>query len=136
MNLEEATRRNKFTMSATATRVAWTLGTYWQKDDAKPMVTPNRVISVIAKLIRVRPIDLATPCSKYKIAHPRQIAMMIVRDECPTLSLPQIARFFGGVDHTTVSYGIGQARKKVVRMDHWRELYLAACQQLEIRIRL
>ncbi len=132
MNLDEAVRRNKYTMSMGAVGVAWSLGMNWDIYLVRPMVTPNRVIAVVAKLINVRRQDLLSNCKKYKIAHPRQIAMMIVRDECPTLSLPQIAKFFGNVDHSTVCYSIGQARKKTVMQPHWRELYLKACEQLQV----
>lgn len=36
----------------------------------------------------------------------RQIAMFVIRDSCPHLSLPQIGRALGGRDHTTVIHAL------------------------------
>lgn len=40
------------------------------------------------------------------IARPRQIAMYVIREACPHLSLPQIGRALGGRDHTTVIHAV------------------------------
>lgn len=40
------------------------------------------------------------------VARPRQIAMYVMREVCPHLSLPAIGRLLGGRDHTTILHGI------------------------------
>ncbi|WP_298700934.1 helix-turn-helix domain-containing protein [uncultured Brevundimonas sp.] len=40
------------------------------------------------------------------IARPRQIAMYVMREVCPHLSLPTIGRILGGRDHTTILHGV------------------------------
>jgi len=44
---------------------------------------------------------LHSPCKERRVARPRQIAMYLCR-ELTDLSYPQIGRYFGGRDHTTV----------------------------------
>ncbi|MDM8352882.1 helix-turn-helix domain-containing protein [Brevundimonas diminuta] len=40
------------------------------------------------------------------VARPRQIAMYVMREVCPHLSLPTIGRILGGRDHTTILHGV------------------------------
>lgn len=40
------------------------------------------------------------------VARPRQIAMYVMREVCPHLSLPAIGRLLGGRDHTTILHGV------------------------------
>lgn len=40
------------------------------------------------------------------VARPRQIAMYVMREVCPHLSLLAIGRLLGGRDHTTILHGI------------------------------
>ncbi|WP_313044969.1 helix-turn-helix domain-containing protein [Brevundimonas sp.] len=40
------------------------------------------------------------------VARPRQIAMYVMREVCPHLSLPAIGRILGGRDHTTILHGV------------------------------
>jgi len=127
MNLDDACLRNKYTMHLSAVDISWTFGLPCFMDTSEPdlMVTPTRVINVISQLIGVEPYQLMERCRKHKISHPRQVAMMIIRDECPGLSLPAIARAFG-MDHNTVFNGIRRARGYVAEGGEYEKLHQQA----------
>ncbi len=52
---------------------------------------------------------LRSPRRSYVYSRPRQVCMWVVRQICSTASLPQIARAFGGRDHTTAIHACSRA---------------------------
>lgn len=77
--------------------------------ECKPSV--DAIKSVTAAYYGLTDKDLARKTREKAISHPRQVAMYMV-SELTTHSLPNIARMFGGYDHTTVLY----AKRKVIRL--------------------
>lgn len=71
-------------------------------------MTMREIIAEVARETGVRVEVLRRPVGTFEpraIAHARQYAMWRMRQET-TQSLPQIGRFLGGRDHTTVLYGV------------------------------
>ncbi len=125
MNLDETAQHGKYTMSLHAAGISWSLGMTYRSCDASLAVTPQRVVNVISALIGVEPGQLMESCRKHGISHPRQVAMMLIRDECPFLSLPDIARFFGA-HHSTIHVGIKSARRHTAPDGPYERLYRSA----------
>ncbi len=59
----------------------------------------------VADHYHIRLADLVGPKRNREFARPRQVAMFLAK-ELTERSLPEIARKFGGRDHTTIMYGI------------------------------
>jgi chromosomal replication initiator protein len=70
----------------------------------RPQLTPQSIISSVAKYFSVSTDDLAGKSRDKAIVTPRQIAMYLVREETNS-SLEQIGQLLGGRDHTTVMHG-------------------------------
>lgn len=64
------------------------------------VVTPRKVIQVVADFYDLKERDLLTASRKKEIVKPRQIAMFLLREELKN-SFPFIGRKFNGKDHTT-----------------------------------
>lgn len=58
--------------------------------------------------------DIIGPSQTYRIAHPRQRFMWVVRKAKPNASLPEIGRRFGGRDHTTILHGIRKVESRLL----------------------
>lgn len=67
------------------------------------VVTPKKIIKVVAEFFDLRERDLLTNSRKKEVVKPRQIAMYLLREELKS-SYPFIGRKFGGKDHTTAIY--------------------------------
>jgi chromosomal replication initiator protein len=61
----------------------------------------------------------------HKFSHPRYAAFKILRENTG-MSMPQIARHFGGRDHTTVMHGLKRADELYDTKPYWRVRYEAA----------
>jgi hypothetical protein len=68
--------------------------------------TAAMIISEVSEASGYSIEDLKGPSRCAPLVAARQFAIWRVRKECPHLSLPQIGRFFGGRDHTTVLHAI------------------------------
>jgi len=64
------------------------------------IVTPKKVIQLVAEFYDLKERDLLTSSRKKEIVRPRQIAMFLLREELKN-SFPFIGRKFNGKDHTT-----------------------------------
>lgn len=77
---------------------------------AQPVVKrPRRALDVALYITEANGLTFADLCGDSRlrrIARPRQIAMYAIRELCPHMSLPAIARMLGGRDHTTVLHGV------------------------------
>lgn len=83
------------------------------------MSTPPRVEAIIAEVAaqyRVTPADIVGPRRIQKFVDPRWEAMRRVRDldfgAGRKASFPQIGRWFGGRDHTTVMHACRQLQEE------------------------
>ena len=63
--------------------------------------------------------DIESARRSRSVAYPRQIAMYLCRKHT-TRSLPQIGRFFGNRDHTTVLYAVRKLEEMVKTDDTLR----------------
>jgi chromosomal replication initiator protein len=77
-------------------------------------VTVELVQQVVASHYKVELAALKSSARSRKIALPRQIAMYLTR-ELTNLSLPDIGRYFGGRDHTTVIHACKKVERSQVR---------------------
>ena len=71
-------------------------------------VTVDMIKAAVAGHYRMTVQELLRKTREKAVSHPRQVAMYL-STRLTTLSLPNIARLFGGYDHTTVLY----AKRKV-----------------------
>lgn len=67
--------------------------------------SPPRVIQFVAEHYHLAAADLTGRSRTAPIAHARQVAMYLLREES-ALSLPAIGDHLGGRDHTTVRHGV------------------------------
>jgi len=70
----------------------------------------KKIIEVVAKFYNLEEKNLFDQTRRKEIVRPRQVAMFLLRKELK-YSFPEIARKFGGKDHTTVLY----AYKKILQ---------------------
>jgi chromosomal replication initiator protein len=75
-------------------------------------VTVDHIIKSVAKFHQLTPQELLARTRRAEIARPRQIAMYLAT-KMTVRSLPDIARRFGGFDHTTVLYARNSVGKKL-----------------------
>ncbi|MFZ2252668.1 MAG: helix-turn-helix domain-containing protein [Minisyncoccia bacterium] len=76
-----------------------------------PPCTMAGILQEVAQMYDVTVEDLKGECRSHWIVHPRQHAMhMMVKTG--RFSLPQIGRFLGGRDHTTVLHGYRAHEKR------------------------
>lgn len=82
--------------------------------------------NAVADAFGIPPEEMTSQTRKWRVAHPRQIAMMIARQHTG-YSLPRLGRLFGHRDHTTILYGIESAHKRIAKdrnlaaTVHWLE---------------
>ena len=74
-------------------------------------VTVDMIKAAVAKHYHMSVPELLRKTREKAVSHPRQMAMYL-STKLTTLSLPNIARLYGGYDHTTVLY----AKRKVARL--------------------
>ena len=130
MNLEEAARVNKYTMSASAVDIGWVMGIEYSSSHVGLMVTPRRIVHIVSRLVGVTPFQFMERTRRYKISHPRQVAMLLIREQCPMMSLSEIGRFFD-MDHSSVIAGVQRARQNTAPGAEYETLYRDAKQLLE-----
>ncbi len=72
----------------------------------------KKIIETVAKFYNLEEKNLLNPTRRKEIVKPRQIAMFLLRKELK-YSFPDIARKFGGKDHTTVIYAYKKINQEV-----------------------
>ncbi len=80
---------------------------------------PALVIQIVAEHYRLSPEELTGKRRPKNIAHARQVAMYLLREE-NGLSLPVIGEHLGGRDHSTIRYGIGRIEEALDTNDALR----------------
>lgn len=79
--------------------------------DYRP-ITIEVITEMVAAEFNLKVSDLKAKKRTSSIVYPRQIAMYLAR-ELTDFSLPEIGKFFGGKDHTTVIYGFDKIKEKL-----------------------
>jgi len=74
-------------------------------------VTMDAVLKAVAEKFNLQPLQLKQKTNAWQIAHPRQIAMYLIK-ELTHASLPEIGRLFGGKHHTTVLHSVNKVDKQ------------------------
>lgn len=90
-------------------------------NDNQPVpVTVERIISEIGRTYGVSVADIRSTKRSSQISNARQIAIYVVR-EITQMSLSAIGIEFGGRDHSTIVYAIGQVEKTMQKDTHYKE---------------
>ncbi|MBN1595426.1 chromosomal replication initiator protein DnaA [candidate division FCPU426 bacterium] len=97
-------------------------------DDLRP-ITIDRITEMVAHEFNLKVSDLKAKKRTASIVFPRQIAMYLSR-EMTDFSLPEIGKFFGGKDHTTVIYGFDKIKDKLSHDEKLRNLINRLMNQL------
>ncbi len=79
-------------------------------NERKRVITLDAVQEVVAEKFRIKISEMKSKRRTRVLVHPRQIAMFLCR-EITQQSYPEIARHFGGKDHTTVMHACKQIEK-------------------------
>jgi len=77
----------------------------------KRSATPKQVLSMVAEYFDVPLIDLLGASREKRLAHPRQVAMFILRSELK-ISYPAIGVEVGGRDHTTAMHAFDKISRE------------------------
>lgn len=72
----------------------------------------DKIQKTVADYFNLKVSDLRAKTRSRSIAHPRQLAMYLVRS-LTTHSLPEIGEYFGGRDHTTVLHAVHKVKEDV-----------------------
>lgn len=92
-------------------------------------VEPEQIIETIANAYGVSKERMIGRERTSMVALPRQIAMYILREEA-NISLPQIGKYLGGRDHTTVMYGCDKIADLLETDDKMRRKVIEIREQL------
>src|SRR5438128_11608999 len=79
-------------------------------DEKKHVITLDAVQDAVAAKFHIKMADLKSKRRTRALVYPRQIAMYVCR-EITQQSYPEIARHFGGKDHTTVMQACKQVEE-------------------------
>jgi chromosomal replication initiation ATPase DnaA len=102
-NRELLTSNNELSESTTALNIE--LSTYRNWDEVKTQYLPlHEITAIVCRYFKVTKTDLASNFRHKKIITPRHIAFYLCHKHT-IKSYPEIARSFGGRDHTSIMYG-------------------------------
>ena len=96
----------------------------------KPEITMGYIQEIVASHFRLTPEDLSSRKRTQSIVFPRQIAMYLCR-KIMDKSLPEVGKFFGGRDHSTVIHSCEKIANEIEMDEKLRILV----EDLELRIR-
>lgn len=111
---------NRIVMMARMNGVAVTMDVATQAlndvalNNRRRLITPARIVEVIAKFYNVSEKEMRGRGRAKDIVVPRQVAMYIIRHETDR-SLADIGAELGGRDHTTVIHGTEKVEKEIER---------------------
>lgn len=97
--------------------------------DRPPAMDLEYVIQIVADYFNVDVEELCGPSRRKHIAHARQVAMYLGREETDS-SLAQIGEVLGGRDHSTILYGHDKVEEEIEVNDQLRREVLAIREQL------
>jgi chromosomal replication initiator protein len=79
-------------------------------NEAKRVITLDAVQEVVGAKFHIKVSEMKSKRRTKALVHPRQVAMFLCR-EITQQSYPEIARHFGGKDHTTIMHACRQIEK-------------------------
>ena len=91
-------------------------------------VEPARVIDLVARKFNITAEKLLGRDRTKEVAHPRQIAMYLLREEFK-ISYPQIGEVLGGRDHSTVMSAIDKIKDQIEHGDRKLEKDIASIKE-------
>jgi chromosomal replication initiator protein len=100
-----------------------------QLEQRRRQITPDRVVNVVSDYYQVPHIEMIGPGRRRSIVVPRQVAMLLLREETDS-SLVQIGQLLGGRDHSTIMHGIEKMERQVENDSQLRSEILAIREQL------
>jgi chromosomal replication initiator protein len=74
--------------------------------------TIKRIQATVAAHYDIPAYEMVSARRAREVAHPRQVAMFLTRELTPK-SLPDIGRYFGGRDHTTVMHALAAVTERM-----------------------
>lgn len=98
---------------------------------ALPGVSIRLIQRIVCQRFGLSLDTMESPSRKRKAAHPRQLAMRLAR-EFTGKSMPNIGRYFGGRDHTTVIHAIRAVERRNLKFADERAAYLELRAALEM----
>jgi chromosomal replication initiator protein len=91
-------------------------------------VEPARVVDLVARKFNITAEKLLGRDRTKEVAHPRQIAMYLLREEFK-ISYPQIGEVLGGRDHSTVMSAIDKIKDQIEHGDRKLEKDIASIKE-------
>ncbi len=91
----------------------------------------EQVVAAVCRASGMNILHLQGPRKCKEYVRPRQLAYLLLRDFCPSKSLPEIGRMMKKRDHTVALHGIKAARKRLASDPEYRELYDRAVRYIE-----
>ena len=89
-------------------------------NDSQPIsVTVERIINEVSRYYEVNPADIRSSKRSAQVSLARQASMYIIR-AVTQMSMASIGAEFGGRDHSTVVYAIGEVEKKIETNQHFK----------------
>lgn len=126
---------NRIVMMARMNGVAVTMDVATQAlndvalNNRRRLITPARIVEVIAKFYNVSEKEMRGKGRSKEIVVPRQVAMYIMRQETDR-SLADVGAELGGRDHTTVIYGAEKIEKEIETSNQLRQEVLTIREML------
>lgn len=112
---------------------------HWRTPEGKHALAMSERVDALAQRVKVGDImravsevagismgQLCGVSRERKYSHPRHIAMLLVREFRPDLSLPKVGFLFGNRDHTTVMHAERESRQRIETSLEHRHWYDAA----------
>jgi len=87
---------------------------------SKKITNFKNIIKAVAEFYDININELINRSRKKEVAHPRQVAMYLIREELSS-SYPFIGEKLGGRDHTTAMYACDKINKKIENNDAFRQ---------------
>jgi chromosomal replication initiator protein len=126
---------NRIVMMARMNGVAVTMDVATQAlndvalNNRRRLITPARIVEVIAKFYNVSEKDMRGKGRSKDIVVPRQVAMYIIRQETDR-SLAEVGVELGGRDHTTIIYGAEKIEQAIETSNQLRQEVLTIREML------
>jgi chromosomal replication initiator protein len=102
-----------------------------RSDSHRRVLSPVQVLEVVARHYNVTLEALRSKQRDREIAWPRQVSMLMMREETKA-NLMQIAAELGGRDHSTVIYGANRVAEAIRENDHVRKELAILREELRI----